>query len=155
VDPKWQQYYHMLMELRDRFMQQQGQLMQEAAEEYSGPRRDPADVGTNLYDADWALGMASSDQEALYEIQEAINRIHDGTYGICELTGKPIPAERLKAIPWTRFTVKAEQELEATGQARRVRLGHLESMERENQDGDAGDDEGEGGQSPRRTAGET
>jgi RNA polymerase-binding transcription factor DksA len=55
--------------------------------------------------------LASFEQEALYEIDAALKRIEDGTYGICELTGKPIPWERLEAIPWTRFSLEAQNQL--------------------------------------------
>ena len=45
----------------------------------------------------------------MYEIEEALKRIEKGTYGVCELTNKPIPRARLEAIPWTRFTVTAHR----------------------------------------------
>ena len=67
----------------------------------------------------------SSDQDAVYEIEEALKRIEKNTYGICELTGKPIPRARLEAIPWTRFTVEAQAQLEREGALRQRRLGAL------------------------------
>ena len=51
-----------------------------------------------MFDRDFALSLLSSDQDALYEIDEAIKRIEKGTYGVCELTGKSIPKARLEAI---------------------------------------------------------
>jgi len=81
-----------------------------------------ADAATDSFDRDFALSMASSEQDALYEVEEAIQRIHDRTYGICELTGKPIEKKRLEAIPWTRFSLAAEQLLEKEGALRRARL---------------------------------
>src|SRR4029079_7974135 len=87
-----------------------------------------ADAGTDTYDRDWALGMLSSAQNSIYEIDEAMNRIRDGSYGICELTGKKIEAQRLQAIPWTRFSAEAERELEQNGSVRRAQLGHLGSV---------------------------
>ena len=55
--------------------------------------------------------------------------IRDSTYGICELTGKPIPIPRLDAIPWTRFTVEAQSQLEREGALRQRRLGQLGSVD--------------------------
>src|SRR5436190_18565840 len=85
INPKWVRYYERLLDLRQQLGQSRGQLLEEAAEERTPPRREAADVGTDAYDRDWALSMASSEQDALYEIEEAINRIHSGTYGTCEL----------------------------------------------------------------------
>ncbi len=61
-----------------------------------------ADAGTDTFDRDFALSMVASEQEALSEIDAAIKRIHDGTYGVCEITQKPIAKERLLAVPFTR-----------------------------------------------------
>ena len=87
-----------------------------------------ADAGTDSFDRDLSLSRASSGQDAVYEIDQAINRIHNGTYGICELTGKPIEAARLEAIPWARFSVEAEKKLEKEGAVRRARLAPREAM---------------------------
>src|SRR5213075_932289 len=72
------------------------------------------------------LSLLSSDQDAIYEIEEALKRIEKGTYGVCELTGKPIPKARLDAIPWTRFTVEAQAQLERDGALRSRKLGALD-----------------------------
>jgi hypothetical protein len=74
-----------------------------------------ADAGTDSFDRDLTLSLASFEQEALYEVDEALQRIDDGTYGVCELTGRPIPWKRLEAIPWTRFSIEAEAKLETLG----------------------------------------
>src|SRR5688572_11078161 len=57
-----------------------------------------ADAGSDAYDKDFALSLLSQEQDALYEIEEAIKRIDNGTYGICEMSGKAIPAARLEAL---------------------------------------------------------
>src|SRR6266481_4579149 len=108
INPKWTRHYRHLSDLRDYFLRQKGALTQDANEEQPSYSEHMADAGTDSYDRDFALSMLSSDQNALYEIDEAIDRIEAGTYGICELTGKPIPPERLTAIPWARFTIEAE-----------------------------------------------
>jgi hypothetical protein len=71
----------------------------------------------------------SSDQDAVYEIEEALKRIEKKTYGVCELTGKTIPKARLEAIPWTRFTVEAQAQLEREGALKSRRLGQLGSID--------------------------
>src|SRR5206468_4518133 len=100
-----------------------GDLARDAAEERPTYSMHMADAGTDEFDRDFALSMMSSEQNALYEIEEAINRIRDGTYGICELTGKRIEPQRLEAIPWTRFSAEAEKQLEKEGGVARARLG--------------------------------
>jgi RNA polymerase-binding transcription factor DksA len=109
INPKWRRHHEHLKELLEYVTNNQTNLARDAREELPGFSTHMADAGTDTYDRDFALGMLSSEQDAAYEIVEALNRIRDGTYGICELTGKPIPAQRLAAIPWTRFTVEAEK----------------------------------------------
>jgi DnaK suppressor protein len=72
----------------------------------------PADAGSDAYDRDFALSLLSREQDALYEIDQALRRIELGTYGICEMSGKPIPRARLEAIPFARFTVECQSQLE-------------------------------------------
>ena len=71
-----------------------------------------ADAGSDAYDRDFALSMLSKEQGSLYEIDEALKRIEDGNYGICDLCEKPIKHDRLEALPFTRYTVDCQAELE-------------------------------------------
>jgi DnaK suppressor protein len=80
-----------------------------------------ADAGSDAYDRDFALNLLSQEQDALYEIDEALKRIEAGTYGICEMSAKPINHERLEAIPFTRYTVECQSQLERQSKASRVR----------------------------------
>ena len=80
-----------------------------------------ADAGSDAYDRDFALSLLSQEQDALYEIDQALKRIELGTYGICEMSGKPIPHARLEAIPFARFTVECQSQLEKQNKASRVR----------------------------------
>ena len=80
-----------------------------------------ADAGSDAYDRDFALSLLSQEQDALYEIDEALKRIELGTYGICEMSAKPIPHARLEAIPFARFTVECQSQLEKQSKASRVR----------------------------------
>jgi RNA polymerase-binding transcription factor DksA len=118
-----------LLELRERLLQQMSGLAKESAEEMAGYSLHMADSGTDNFDRDFALSLLSSDQDAIYEIEEALKRIEKNTYGICELTGKTIPKVRLDAIPWTRFTVEAQAQLERDGAMRQRRLGALGSVD--------------------------
>jgi RNA polymerase-binding transcription factor DksA len=71
-----------------------------------------ADVGTDTFDQEFALNLAASDRVKLAEIDEAIARIDDRTYGVCQLTGKPIPKARLEANPLAKYTVEAARMIE-------------------------------------------
>src|ERR1700744_455121 len=80
-----------------------------------------ADAGSDAYDRDFALSLLSQEQDALYEIDQALKRIELGTYGVCEMSGKSIPKARLEAIPFARFTVECQSQLEKQNKASRVR----------------------------------
>jgi DnaK suppressor protein len=73
-----------------------GELSAGSAENHLG------DLATATFDRELDEGLGEGVQQTLVEIDAALKRIEDGTYGICEVCGKPIGAERLAAIPWTR-----------------------------------------------------
>ena len=129
IKAEWVKYQQNLLELRERLLNQMSGLAKESAEEMSSYSLHMADSGTDNFDRDFALSLLSSDQDAIYEIEEALKRIEKNTYGICELTGKQIPKVRLDAIPWTRFTVEAQGQLERDGALRQRRLGALGSVD--------------------------
>ena len=72
-----------------------------------------ADVGSDTYNQDFMLGLAEKERERLREIDEALRRIDDRTYGVCQMTGKAIPKARLAAKPWAKYTIEAAREVEA------------------------------------------
>jgi DnaK suppressor protein len=129
IRPEWSEYYENLLELRERLLAQMNGLAKESAEEMSSYSLHMADSGTDNFDRDFALSLLSADQDAIYEIEEALKRIEKNTYGVCELTGKTIPKARLSAIPWTRFTVEAQAQLERDGALRQRRLGQLGTVD--------------------------
>ena len=129
IPSEWQKFYEHLLDLRERLVSQRNGLAKESAEEMDSYSLHMADAGTDNFDRDFALSLLSSDQDAIYEIDEAIKRIQRGTYGTCELTAKPIPKARLEAIPWARFTVEAQAQLEREGALRQRRLGALGSVD--------------------------
>jgi RNA polymerase-binding transcription factor DksA len=129
IKPEWEKFYQRLMELREQLLAQMNGLAKESAQEMAGYSLHMADSGTDNFDRDFALSLLSADQDSVYEIEEALKRIEKKTYGVCELTGKPIPKARLEAIPWTRFTVEAQAQLERDGALRQRRLGQLGTVD--------------------------
>ncbi|MER3416985.1 MAG: transcriptional regulator [Gemmataceae bacterium] len=71
-----------------------------------------ADLGSDNYEQEFTLSLLENQEVALREIQAALNRIAVGTFGYCEECNKPIPKERLKAIPYTRYCVDCARKLE-------------------------------------------
>lgn len=71
-----------------------------------------ADMGSDTFEQDFTLGLMSSERKIVAEILAALKRIQDGTYGICEGTGRPIPKARLEASPWARYCVEYATRLE-------------------------------------------
>jgi len=129
VKPEWQRFCLHLLELREQLVKQMSGLSADSAQEMAGYSLHMADSGTDNFDRDFALSLLSSDQDAVFEIEEALKRIERKTFGVCELTGKPIPRARLEAIPWTRFTVEAQAQLEREGALKSRRLGQLGTID--------------------------
>ena len=128
ISSKWARHYRILLALRDQLLLQAGKLAKEATEGTPSYSMHMADAGTDSFDRDFALSMLSSDQDALFEIEQAIKRIENGTYGTCELTGKAIPKTRLDAIPWARFSAEAQRQLEREGALKQRRLSAFSSL---------------------------
>lgn len=102
-----------------------------------------ADAGSDAYDRDFALSLLSQEQDALYEIDEALKRLELGTYGICEMSGKAIPHARLEAIPFTRFTVDCQSQLEKQRKMTRSRQPVTSLFGLTDEEGNATDNEEE------------
>ncbi len=71
-----------------------------------------ADIGTDNYEQEFALGLMDSERKLLQAIDDAMHRIENKTYGICEATGKAIVKARLEAKPWARYCVEYARKLE-------------------------------------------
>jgi len=114
-----------LLDLRDHFLDQMQSVAQDSLRsrsennEASAVGQHQADAGSDAYEKDFALSLLSAEQDALYEIEEALKRIDSGTYGVCEMSNKFIPHARLEAIPFARFTVECQQQLEKENRGRR------------------------------------
>lgn len=89
--------------------------------EASGSGQHQGDAGSDAYDRDFALSVLAKEQDALYEIEQALRRIQIGTYGICEISSRKIPQARLEVIPFARLTVECQAQWEKEYGNRRFR----------------------------------
>ena len=127
LDPFVRKQKEKLLQLRDAMVDSMAGVAQDTlrsraeGSEASAFGMHQADAGSDAYDRDFALSLLSQEQDALYEIDQALKRIEMGTYGKCEMSGKPIPHARLEAIPFARFTVECQSQLEKQNKASRVR----------------------------------
>jgi len=81
----------------------------DAAGDMSGYTLHMADVATDSYDREFSLGLASNDRELLFQVNDALKKIEDGSYGLCQQCTKPITKTRLKAVPFARLCLKCQQ----------------------------------------------
>jgi RNA polymerase-binding transcription factor DksA len=136
VPEKFRRYYKLLLDLRSHVT---GQLdthtedtlkrsAKDDAGDLSSYGQHMADAGTDTFDRDFALSLVSSEQEALSEIEAAIRRIKNGTYGVCEMTSKPISKDRLLAVPFTRYSADAQKEIERNRHRSRTQAGLFGEM---------------------------
>lgn len=109
-----------LIELRDAYLNSIEGVANETIRNENGDSSafgmHQADAGSDAYDRDFALSLLGKEQDALYEINEALKRIETGTYGLCEGTGTKIPEERLEAMPFARYSVAYQEKIERSQQ---------------------------------------
>jgi RNA polymerase-binding transcription factor DksA len=131
IPEKYRRYYRLLVNLHNHLtavleLHSEATLKRSAkddAGDLSSYGQHMADAGTDTFDRDFALSMVANEQDALSEIDAAIKRIRDGTYGICEHTQKAIPKDRLLAVPFTRYTAEAQKEIERNRHQSRTQAG--------------------------------
>jgi len=128
VPAKWRWHYLVLLALQSRLTRERGELLRASAQPIEPHSMDEADSATDEFDHDLALTQLSAEQNALYEVNGALQRILDGSYGVCEATGRAIPAARLRAIPWARFTYAVEESLEKKGVVPRAGLSQAATV---------------------------
>ena len=137
VPARWSKHHQRLCAERDRLLARDCSW----SEVSSVKMDDLGDAATEESQRCLSLVSACATQANIVDMLEAIRRIERGTYGICEMTGKPIEAERLRAIPWTRYSLGGQHELEKAGLGRKHGLPALESTKAVQADGDdAGED---------------
>jgi RNA polymerase-binding transcription factor DksA len=131
VPEKFKRFHKLLMDMRAHLTEgierHSEETLKRSAKEDAGDLsaygQHMADAGTDTFDRDFALSLVSSEQEALSEIDAAIKRIRDGTYGVCEITGKPIAKDRLLAVPFTRYSAEAQKQIERNRHHSRTQAG--------------------------------
>ena len=129
IPVKWKKYYKLLIELREHVQDElalhTSETLKKSSKDNSGDLsgygNHQADAGTDNFDRDFALGLLSNEQDALNEIEEAIIRIQNGTYGVCEETGKPINKERLTAVPFAKYSLEGQKQFEKNNKKRKER----------------------------------
>jgi len=84
----------------------------EASGDISGYTYHMADVATDTYDREFSLGLASNERTFIYELDDALKKIEDGTFGICEDCKTAISKTRLRAVPYARLCVKCQEKKE-------------------------------------------
>jgi DnaK suppressor protein len=84
----------------------------DASGDISGYSYHMADVASDTYDREFSMGLASNERQAMYEVDDAVKKIEDGTFGICEDCKSLISKTRLKAVPFARLCVKCQERKE-------------------------------------------
>lgn len=119
-----EKYKKILLEEKEKVLNEINNL---AAENLSSTQRDlsgdlsgysmhMADVGTDNYQRELALGLVSNEQQLLHQIDKALQAIEDRSYGKCKECSKLISASRLKALPFAEFCIKCQEEQERSGE---------------------------------------
>ena len=116
-----------LLDLRDELVDSMSGMTRDTirnapeGSEASGSGQHQGDAGSDAYDRDFALSVLAKEQDALYEIEQALRRIQAGTYGICEISARKILQTRLEVIPFARLTVECQAQWEKEYGKRRFR----------------------------------
>ena len=79
-----------------------------------------ADIGTDNYEQEFTLGLVETERKLLREINNALAKIQNGAYGICEGTGKPISKARLDVQPWARYSIEFAKQMERMGKGYQI-----------------------------------
>ena len=147
IPRKWKKYYNLLVDLRKHHSKGAENISEEvlkrSAKEDSGDLssygQHLADAGSESFERDMAYNLLSNEKEMIAEIDAAIERIKNGTYGICEVTGEPIPESRLEAIPFTRCTKRGQEIKEA--QSRKIKSAQRSIYDMSETSGSSEDDD--------------
>lgn len=111
------QYRQALLNLKERITDDMKHISEdalkksqkEASGDISGYSLHMADLATDAYDREFSLGLASNDRNALLQINDALKRIDEGVFGVCQMCRKPIAKVRLKALPFARLCLKCQR----------------------------------------------
>ena len=118
IPTEWKWHYHTLLRLRDRLTHAHDEHAKEVVTPAEMLGVDVADAAREQLDRDLLWAELGSEDDRLFEIDCALQRIRDGVYGFCEETGHVIPPDRLRAVPWARYgRAVAEQRQKRSGTA--------------------------------------
>lgn len=81
-------------------------------DEATGYSQHQADQGTDDFDRTISLEVTTREYGILRQIERALEKIDENTYGVCDVTGEDIPLKRLEAVPYATMTVKAQEQIE-------------------------------------------
>lgn len=109
IPPVWRWHYRALRRIRDQLMQSHEEHRRAICEPFERRAVDPVDVANDATDHDTLLAEIKLEEAELTEVDAALQRLRDGTYGRCEVTGQPISAARLRALPWTRLSQRGAE----------------------------------------------
>jgi len=124
IPPKWRKHHERLSDERDRLMKRNFS----SSTASNAKMDDLTDAASEESETNLSLVAAGATKNTLSEVLDALHRIELGTYGICEITGEPIEADRIEAIPWARYSLQGQNELEKNGLGRKYGLAPLESL---------------------------
>jgi RNA polymerase-binding transcription factor DksA len=121
IRPEWVPHFRRLLELLEQLLAGRDRRMREAGAELPD-RNSVTESAAEEYERVISLEEFTAGTRLLLEVEEALRRIREGSYGRCEMTGAAIPEERLAAIPWTRFAGPMAAQLERGGPSVESRL---------------------------------
>lgn len=124
VPTRWAGHYEQLCAERDKLIERDFT----STAGFQPKLDDLADAASEETQRSISLVAAAATNGMIVEVLEAIRRIEQGTYGICEITGEPISLERLHSVPWARYSLQGQQQIEQGGWARRTGLPSLQGL---------------------------
>jgi RNA polymerase-binding transcription factor DksA len=119
IPSKWAWHHRTLLRLRAELLKARQEHDHAARVPHERGGADALDVAEDEVELNTLRAELALEDFELSEIEAALKRLQDGKYGVCEITGKPIATDRLRALPWTRLSKTAAAGLEVAGGARR------------------------------------
>lgn len=120
VPEKWKPYYDKLIQLQAQLRKSLSLQHKENPLSSLIPPQSVSEQDEDFSSPDFSMDLLKNGNETLKEVDAAIERIFDGTYGICEITGKPILAKRLEFLPYTRYSLEGQEQMEDVKRSRRL-----------------------------------
>jgi RNA polymerase-binding transcription factor DksA len=129
ISEQWHWHYLKLQAIRESLLADRARQLAASTLPLKASGGDGADHAADEFNHDLTLGILAQEEDAIHEVNEALRRILDGTYGVCQMTGCPIPDARLRVVPWTRYTKEALESLERRNQKPRPHLAGVTSLQ--------------------------